>query len=66
MIVNVTDIDIPAGVTVGVATGRDAETGKEIRFGIDHRVANDLIGLLSEEGEVACEVEGWQILGSSS
>lgn len=61
MIVNVTEVDLPPFTSVGVATGTD-EAGNTVRFGIDHRPAAGLIDLLAEEGEVACEVEEWQIL----
>lgn len=50
------------GQSVLTFTGHD-EQGREVRFGVDHRPAAEIIGLVHEHGELPCAVEGWQILG---
>ncbi len=39
------------------------EDGRWVQFGADARVANDLVDIVREHGEVQVEVEGWSILG---
>lgn len=48
------------GGSVITFQGTDTETGDYVRFGVDARIANDLVDLADEVEYVS--VEGWQIL----
>lgn len=49
--------------TVVVFGGIAVDSGKTVRFGVDHRMAQGLADLLDQYGEAECDVEGWQLLG---
>lgn len=56
------DTTIESHGTIIVFTGTD-DTGRTVRFGVDHRPAGHLLDRLREVGELDVHVEGWQILG---
>lgn len=37
--------------------------GREVRFGVDHRPAREMIDMLYSEGPFPAMVEDWQIIG---
>ena len=68
MIVTVDNMTPDAG-TVWVASGiTKCRPGSLVRvdFGVDHRVAQNLYEAVAYEGEIDCEVEGWQVLSTRS
>lgn len=66
MIVIVSSSDpFNGGGTVIRCTGTSEDGTKRITFAGDHRAMLGLMDLLQAEGEVACEVESWQILSTS-
>lgn len=62
MIVLVSEVPDNVGSVV-VFVGAEEETGDTVRFGVDLRMADGLVHEILLSGEVACQVEGWQILG---
>lgn len=65
VLVNAVDYD---GGTVGRASGAQVvdglATAVHVTFGVDHRMLPQIVEQLMDEGEVLCEVEGWQVLNS--
>ena len=61
MIVYANDIRADEGSIVVFEGSRDE--GPNVLFGVDHRMAQGLAEIIEEEGECACEVEVWPILG---
>lgn len=49
--------------SVIVVTGTSEDGTKAIRFGGDHRPMGGLYEAVQEQGEIACEVEPWQVSG---
>lgn len=47
--------------SVTLVTGYDKD-GKSHRFGVDTRIAHDLLGVVAVEGEITVQVEDWQLL----
>lgn len=39
---------------------------REVRFAVDHRMAQDLLETVVEAGELDCDVEDWQIVSWAS
>ena len=52
--------------SVLIFTGTDPETGENIHFAVDHRPANDIIAIVSDEGEAQVAIESWQIIGKGA
>lgn len=50
--------------SVVVFSGYDSETNRGHTFAVDHRMAQGLVDLLNEEGEVDCDVPEWAVLSS--
>ena len=65
MLVTVDTVNTPASPmdSIITASGLD-EHGNRVTFGGDHRPMAGLAEMVEYEGEVACEVEPWQVLSS--
>jgi hypothetical protein len=61
MIVYVTKVEWSPGSVV-LISGLEDETGDQVTFGVDHRIAADLAEAVEQQGEIPCAVEGWQIM----
>jgi hypothetical protein len=67
-LVTITEDDLEAVSdqgTIVVFTGTDDEE-RIVTFGVDHRVAQDIVNLVREQGELVCGVEDWQVLRRTS
>lgn len=64
MLVNVDTVNPPASPMASIitASGLSEDGTQRITFGGDHRPMAGLLEVVEYEGEVACEVEEWQIL----
>lgn len=63
-VITVTEGDLEAIVDQGsvvVFTGTDSHD-RVVTFAVDHRPARDIVALVQQEGELACQVEDWQVL----
>lgn len=63
MIVIVSSSDpFNGGGTVIRCTGTSEDGTRRVTFAGDHRVMLGLMDAVQAEGEIPCEVEGWQVL----
>ncbi len=49
------------GGSIVIFHGED-DRGRPVRFGVDHRIAQDLAEFIEAEGPIDCEVEDWQVI----
>lgn len=65
MIVIATSYDVVPGQSVALFKGAEEDGSRIVTFGVDLRVADELVHEILLSGEVACEVAGWQVLSSA-
>jgi hypothetical protein len=66
MIEDLLYVDVEAIISdegsIVVFGGVDTDTGREVRFGVDHRMAQVLADALLADGRADAYVEPWQLL----